>query len=140
MNTARTQGNGRRKEVAAALLMLHAFAQRLALRAERTPLSNVLKEAAPRTTLCPPGQLDDSIAEPLLEHSLADGDDGVRGRAVQRLRTQSLPEATPEGSSARAREPIIHWFDPTPPACSNRRNAARGVDGSPISLQVSTPT
>ena len=133
MNTGRTQGNVRRWGIAATLFMLHAFVQRLTA-CRSNDLSRRLRG------LFTLGRLDDSIAEPLLEHSLADADDGVRGRAVQRLRAQSLPGATPERSSARARKPIIRSFDPTPPACLNGRNAARGVDGSPIRLQVSTST
>jgi len=133
MNTGRTQGNVRRWGIAATLFMLHAFAQRLTA-CRSNDLSRRLRGVF---TL---GQLDNSIAEPLLEHSLADADDGVRGRSVQRLRAQSLPQATLERTFARAHKPIIHSFDPTALACSNRRNAAGEVDGSPIRLQLSTST
>jgi len=133
MNTARTQENGRRWGIAATLFMLHAFVQRLTA-CRSNDLSRRLRG------LFTLGQLDDSIAEPLLERSLAHADDGVRGQSVQRLRAQSLPQATLERTFARAHKPIIHSFDSTLPACSNRRNAARRLDGSPIRLQVSTST
>ena len=67
------------------LLVVEWKAQRLSVSANRALLADVFQEATRWTDPCPLGQLDGSIAVPLLQHSLADADEGVREYVVQSL-------------------------------------------------------